>query len=92
MGANMARRLKDCGYPIAIVNDVNRGAAQDIATELGCRVTEDLSEVTKASEVIITVISDDKAMKAIFNGGLLRRARGKVEQAPKSIESPRNKK
>jgi len=28
-------------------------------------------EVTKASEVIITVVTDDKAMKKIYNGGRL---------------------
>jgi 3-hydroxyisobutyrate dehydrogenase len=28
--------------------------------------------------VIITVVTDDKAMKAVFNGGLLSRARGKL--------------
>jgi 3-hydroxyisobutyrate dehydrogenase len=78
MGANMARRLKDCGYPVVIVHDVNTAAAGTLAAELGCRATEDLSEVTKDSDVIITVVSDDKAMKGIFNGGLLRRARGKV--------------
>lgn len=36
MGANMARRLKDCGYTISAVYDVRKPAAQDLATELGC--------------------------------------------------------
>jgi 3-hydroxyisobutyrate dehydrogenase len=30
------------------------------------------------SEVIITVVSDDRAMKKVFNGGLLSRAKGKL--------------
>jgi 3-hydroxyisobutyrate dehydrogenase len=78
MGANMARRLKDCGYAVAVLNDANKAAAGALAAELGCRATEDLSEVTKVSDVIITVVSDDQAMRGIFNGGLLRRARGKL--------------
>lgn len=78
MGANMARRLKDCGYEIAAVYDVNREAAQALAQELGAQAVEDLAEVTRQSEVIFTVVTDDKAMKGVFTGGLLRRARGKL--------------
>ena len=78
MGANMARRLKDQGFPIVAVYDVNTPAAQSVAQELGCAGCQNLQEVTKAAEVIITVVSDDKAMKNIFNGGLLSRSRGKL--------------
>src|SRR5262249_8974072 len=78
MGANMARRLKECGYEIGAVYDVNTAAAQALAGELGCPVAEQLKHVTKASEVIITVVTDDKAMKKIYNGGLLSRSRGKL--------------
>jgi 3-hydroxyisobutyrate dehydrogenase len=78
MGANMARRLKESGYEIAAVYDVNTAAAQALAQELGCPAVEQLKQVTKASEVILTVVTDDKAMKKIFNGGLLSRSRGKL--------------
>src|ERR1035437_6260014 len=78
MGANMARRLKECGYEIAAVYDVNTGAAQSLAQELGCPTAARLQEVTKLSDVVLTVVTDDKAMKAIYNGGLLSRARGKL--------------
>jgi len=30
MGANMARRLKDCGYPISAVYDVRQEAAREL--------------------------------------------------------------
>jgi 3-hydroxyisobutyrate dehydrogenase len=30
------------------------------------------------SEVVLTVVSDDRAMKDIFTGGLLRRAKGRL--------------
>lgn len=78
MGSNMARRLKDCGYTVAAVYDVNADAAQKLATELGCLAAQKLKEVTKASDIVITVVTDDKAMKKIFNGGLLARSKGKL--------------
>jgi 3-hydroxyisobutyrate dehydrogenase len=78
MGSNMARRLKECGYPIAGVYDVNTAAAQSLAQELGCESCADLKQVTKLSDVIITVVTDDKAMKKIYMGGLLSRSKGKL--------------
>src|SRR5437879_5790461 len=78
MGSNMARRLKECGYPITAVYDVNTAAAQALAQELGCVAAEQLKQVTKASDVVITVVTDDKAMKKIYNGGLLSRSKGKL--------------
>jgi len=78
MGANMARRLKDCGWPIVAVHDVNRAAAEALAAELGGAAPATLAEVTRAADVIITVVSDDRAMKEIFRGGLLKQAKGKL--------------
>ena len=78
MGSNMARRLKECDYPIAGVYDVNTAAAQSLAQELGCEACADLRQVTKLSDVIITVVTDDKAMKKIYTGGLLSRSKDKL--------------
>jgi 3-hydroxyisobutyrate dehydrogenase len=78
MGANMARRLQETGYPIAAVFDVNTAVAQALAQELGCVAADDLKTVTALSDMIITVVTNDQAMKAIFTGGLLKRAKGKV--------------
>jgi 3-hydroxyisobutyrate dehydrogenase len=78
MGANMVRRLKDCGFSIAAVYDINAAAAQTLAQELGTVAADQLKVVTALSDVIITVVSDDKAMKQIFGGGLLSRAKGKL--------------
>jgi 3-hydroxyisobutyrate dehydrogenase len=78
MGANMARRLKDCGYDIAAVYDVNTEAAQTLAQELGSQAVPDLKQVTRLSDVVFTVVTDDKAMRQIFGKGLLSRARGKL--------------
>ena len=78
MGANMARRLKESGYEIGAIYDVNAAAAQALAQELGSQAVVELKQVTRNADVIFTVISDDKAMKSIFNQGLLSRARGKL--------------
>jgi 3-hydroxyisobutyrate dehydrogenase len=78
MGSNMARRLKEQNYQVSAVYDVNAPAAQALATELGCQACTELKEVTKLSDIIITVVTDDAAMKKIFSGGLLSRAKGKL--------------
>jgi len=78
MGANMARRLKECGFEISAILDTNTPAAQALAQELGAPHMTELREVTRHSDVVITVVSDDKAMKGIYTGGLLSRARGKL--------------
>jgi len=81
MGSNMARRLKDCGYPVAAVYDVRPKTAAALAQELGCRAATKLSEVTEASDIIITVVTDDKAMARIFapkGDTLLKNAKSKV--------------
>lgn len=78
MGANMARRLKDQNYQVTAVYDVNTAGAQALAQELGCEACTDLRQVTKLADVIITVVTDDAAMKKIYGGGLLSRAKGKL--------------
>ena len=81
MGANMARNLKDRGYAISAVNDVNKEAAAELAAELGCDHAETLAAVTAASDVIFTVVTNDDAMRAIFMGEgdkLLTEASGKT--------------
>jgi 3-hydroxyisobutyrate dehydrogenase len=78
MGSNMARRLKESGFDIASIYDANPATAQSVAQELGVTPADQLRTVTRLSDVVITVVSDDKAMKAIYKGGLLARARGKL--------------
>ena len=78
MGANMARRLKECGWPITAVFDVNTRAAQSLAQELGGTAAGDLKAVTALADVVFTVVTDDPAMKGIYRGGLLSRAKGKL--------------
>ncbi len=81
MGANMARRLKDCGFEITAVHDVNREAATSLAAEVGCVAPEKLADVTAAADVIITVVTNDAAMRSIFlapGDNLFIGAQGKV--------------
>lgn len=80
MGANMARRLADLGYPIAAVYDNHEASATSLAVELGSVAAKSLPEVTAAADVIFTVVTDDAAMRAIFAGdeSLLKGAAGKV--------------
>ncbi|HEV2455357.1 MAG TPA: NAD(P)-dependent oxidoreductase [Verrucomicrobiae bacterium] len=81
MGANMARRMKEAGYPVAAVYDVRNDAAQSLAAELGAEACAALARVTQLADVVITVVTDDAAMKTIFATGgdtLLKRANGKL--------------
>src|ERR1700716_2675658 len=81
MGAHMARRLKDRNFHVTAVYDTNRRVATDLAGELGCAACQDLAEVTAESDVILTVVTDDKAMRNIFSGtgdNLLVNAREKL--------------
>ena len=78
MGANMARRLKETGWNVTAVFDVDTAGAETLAKELGGHACAQLKEVTRLSDVIITVVTDDVAMKAIYGGGLLSRAKGKL--------------
>jgi len=81
MGANMARRLKDCGYTVSAVFDLNRSLADSLAAELGATACSTLKMVTASSDVIITVVTDDAAMRSIFitqGDSLLEGAKGRV--------------
>jgi 3-hydroxyisobutyrate dehydrogenase len=83
MGANMARRLKDCGYPVSAVYDVRADVAHALGKELGAEACSKLSRVTELSDVIITVVTDDKAMLKVYAApkmpdSLLQNARGKL--------------
>src|SRR6476619_5609890 len=81
MGANMARRLKEVGYPITAVYDVPRDVARQVAAEVAAEACDKLSRVTALSDVIITVVTDDDAMRNIFSGKndhLLKDGAGRV--------------
>jgi 3-hydroxyisobutyrate dehydrogenase-like beta-hydroxyacid dehydrogenase len=66
MGANMARRLKDQGYCIAAVQDCHTEASESLARELGSEAAVSPSRVAELSNIVITVVSDDAAMRDIY--------------------------
>jgi 3-hydroxyisobutyrate dehydrogenase len=81
MGANMARHLKDVGYPVTAVYDINQKAAQELANEIGAEACDTLARVAALSDVVFTVVTDDKAQLAVFTNkkdNLLMGAKGRV--------------
>ncbi|MGY8653451.1 MAG: NAD(P)-dependent oxidoreductase [Verrucomicrobiia bacterium] len=81
MGANMARRLNDEGFNVSVVFDIQKKIANALAKEIGATATASLAKVTELADVIITVVTDDKAMDAIFSEkgkSLLTGAEGKI--------------
>ncbi|MEQ1793193.1 MAG: NAD(P)-dependent oxidoreductase [Nitrospira sp.] len=82
MGANMARRLKDFGFPISAIYDRHTAVATELATELGCQAVANPAAVAEASQTVITVVTDDAAMEQIFAlndpSSLLAHANGRL--------------
>tara|TARA_B100002019_G_scaffold108059_2_gene92874 strand:- start:2194 stop:3093 length:900 start_codon:yes stop_codon:yes gene_type:complete len=81
MGANMARNLKDKGYQVSSVYDINQEIASSLANELGSHHAQSLADVTTQSDIILTVVTNDAAMDAIFFGesdNLFRGSAGKL--------------
>lgn len=81
MGANIARRLKEEGFGVTAVYDTRAEVARDLAEELGVMAVNTLAEVTRAGAYVITVVTDDAAMRTIFSergDSLLSGAAGKL--------------
>ncbi|MFV0337739.1 MAG: NAD(P)-dependent oxidoreductase [Chthoniobacterales bacterium] len=80
MGANMARCLHDKGYTLAALYDIQPDTAKKLADELNSHAASSLKEVTKQSDIILTVVTNDQAMETIFfpADGLFNNAAGKT--------------
>ena len=77
----MARRLKDCGFSVTAVYDVHAPSAAALAREIGAKAARKLADVTKAADVVFTVVTDDSAQLRVFaedGDSLLAGAKGKV--------------
>ena len=76
----MARRLHEVGHPVVAIYDANASNAAQLAQELGAKAVERVSDVSKLSDVIFTVVTDDAAMREIFLGSdnLFTEAKGKL--------------
>ncbi len=66
MGANMARRLKDKGYPVVAVYDVDWVKTEELATELKCEAAGIPARVAELANTVFTVVTDDAAMRQIY--------------------------
>ncbi len=82
MGANIARHLKDDGFTVSVVYDVVGERAVELASELDAVAASKLTEVTAHADYIITVVTDDAAMRCVFaentDDSLLKGAAGKL--------------
>ena len=81
MGANIARHLNDEGFSVTVVSDINADIAAELAAELGAEASSNLAGVGASADYIITVVTDDDAMRSIFSeegDSLLEGAQGKV--------------
>ena len=76
MGANMARHLNDNGYTVTSVFDIDLAVAGELARELDCRAVDTPAHVAALSNTVITVVTDDEAMDAIY-----------AEEVPESLLS-----
>ena len=82
MGANMARRLQELRYPVVAVYDCDAQRAKELASELGCMAASTLADLAELTNTVLTVVSDDGAMRKIYAPGsadsLLRHATGRL--------------
>lgn len=82
MGANIARHLNDEGFNVTAVYDVASERAEELAAEIEATAAGELANVTVLADYIITVVTDDAAMRTIFSDAaddsLLKEATGKV--------------
>ena len=82
MGANIARHLNDDGFQVVAVYDVDATRSKSLAEEIGAEATDRLARVTELCDYVITVVTDDNAMRQIFSvdaeDSLLKGAAGKL--------------
>ena len=67
MGANIARHLNDEGFSVTAVYDAAGDRATSLGEEIGAEATDQLARVTELADYIITVVTDDNAMRQIFS-------------------------
>ena len=67
MGANIARHLNDEGFSVVAVYDMDEERATSLGEEIGAEATDQLARVTELADYIITVVTDDNAMRQIFS-------------------------
>src|SRR6478672_2060816 len=66
MGSGMARRLLATGFPLAVYSR-SRERATPLAAS-GAFVASSLREAAERSEIVISMVSDDSASRAVWMG------------------------
>ncbi|MGJ3262812.1 MAG: NAD(P)-dependent oxidoreductase [Salinarimonas sp.] len=79
MGAPMAARLADAGFPLAVWNRT-ADKVQALARDIGARVAASPAALAAESDVVIAMVADDAASQALFDGaqGLAEAADGRL--------------
>lgn len=74
MGSRIARNIAKGGFPM-IVHNRTRERAEEFAAEVGADVAATPAEAAGASDVLVTMLSDDEAVGAVYDGpdGALQR-------------------
>mgnify|MGYP001445940429 CR=1 FL=1 len=82
MGANMARRLNEQGYHIVAVHDRHTESSETLAQELSSEQAASPARVAEMSDIVMTVVSDDVAMREIYSerdpAGLMTHAKDRL--------------
>jgi 3-hydroxyisobutyrate dehydrogenase len=68
MGRPMARRLAAAGYKL-LVADAAAAQVDALVAETGCERAESLAELGRACDVVITMLPDGRAVRAVLCGG-----------------------
>jgi 3-hydroxyisobutyrate dehydrogenase/2-hydroxy-3-oxopropionate reductase len=89
MGSAMARALGQAGLDL-IVSNRTRDRAAILATQIGCRIAATPRDAAAAADVAITMLADDAAVRATFDGpdGLLAGAHPGLVIVDMSTVSP----
>lgn len=89
MGSAMARAIDRAGLDLCVHNRT-RDRAAILATQVGCRIAETPAEAAATADVVITMLADDAAVRATYEGpnGLLAGARGSVVLVDMSTVRP----
>jgi 3-hydroxyisobutyrate dehydrogenase len=80
MGGNMVRCLKDKGYSVTALYDIDHDLTSALSDEIGAAACTELSGVTAHADIIFTVVTNDEAMRSIYSGSdsLLTNAEGRI--------------
>jgi 3-hydroxyisobutyrate dehydrogenase-like beta-hydroxyacid dehydrogenase len=68
MGSRIARNIAKSGFPM-VVHNRTRERADAFAAEVGADVAGTPAEAAAASDVVVTMLSDDAAVGAVYGGG-----------------------